>query len=66
MTEHPADVDFENRGASLPEDLKNYWPVSGLSFLSKLVECVVADQMRSHIDLINLGNTFQSAYKDGH
>ena len=49
---------------SLPkDDLKNYRPVSGLSFLSKLVERVVASQIRSHN---NLGNTFQSAYKAGH
>ena len=52
---------------SLPkEDLKNYWPVSGLSFLSKLVGRVVAAQIRSHIDSNDLGNTFQSAYKAGH
>ena len=52
---------------SLPkDDLKNYQPVSGLSFLSKLVERVVASQIRSHIDSNNLGNTFQSAYKAGH
>ena len=47
---------------SLPmEDLKNYRLVSGLSFLSMLVECVDAAQIRSHIDSIDLGNTFQSA-----
>ena len=52
---------------SLPkEDLKNYWPVSGLNLLSKLVERVVAAQIRSHIDSNDLGNTFQSAYKAGH
>ena len=52
---------------SLPkEDLKNYRPVSGLSFLSKLVERVVAAQIRLHIDSYDLGNTFQSAYKAGH
>ena len=47
---------------SLPkQDLKNYWPVSGLSFLSKLVERVVAAQLRSHIDSNNdLDNTFHS------
>ena len=36
--------------ASLPvEDLKNYHPVSGLSFISKLVEPVVAKQLVDHI-----------------
>ena len=48
------------------EDLKNYRPVSGLSFLSKLVERIVAAQIRSHMDSHDLGNTFQSAYKLGH
>ena len=36
--------------ASLPVDgLKNYRPVSGLSFISKLVERVVAKQLVDHI-----------------
>ena len=48
------------------EDLKTYRPVSGLSFLSKLVERIVAAQIRSHMDSHDLGNTFQSAYKVGH
>ena len=48
------------------EDLKSYRPVSGLSFLSKLVERIVAAQIRSHMDSHDLGNTFQSAYKLGH
>ena len=39
---------------------------SGLSFLSKLVERIVAAQIRSHMDSHDLGNTFQSAYKVGH
>ena len=52
---------------SLPkDDLKNYRPVSRLGFLSKLVERVVASQIRSHIDSDDLGNTFQSVYKAGH
>ena len=33
---------------------------------SKLVDCIVAAQIRSHIDLNYLSNTFQSAYKAGH
>ena len=40
--------------------------MSGLSFLSKLVERIVAAQIRSHMDSHDLGNTFQSAYKVGH
>ena len=48
------------------EDLKSYRPVSGLRFLSKLVESLVAAQIRPHMDSHDLGNTFQSAYKVGH
>ena len=47
------------------ENLKSYRPVSGLSFLSRLVERIVAAQIRSHMDSHELGNTFQSAYKVG-
>ena len=52
--------------ASLPRnDLKNYRPVSGLCFLSKLVERVVAMQLTSHINNNELENPQQSAYKPG-
>ena len=40
--------------------------VSGLSFLSKLVDQIVAAQIRSHMDSHDLSNTFQSVYKVGH
>ena len=50
----------------IKEDLKNYRLVSGINFLSKLMERVVAAQIRSHIDSNVLGNTFQSDYKAGH
>ena len=50
--------------ASLPvEDLKNYRPVSGLSFFSKLVEHVVAKQLVDHIHRHGLDNSYQSAHK---
>ena len=53
--------------ASLPvEDLKNYRPVSGLSFISKLVARVVAKQLVDHIHRHGLDNSYQSAYKSGH
>ena len=32
-----------------PNDLKNYRPVSGLGFISKLVERVVASQLNDHV-----------------
>ena len=45
--------------ASLPvEDLKNYRPVSGLSFISKLVERVVAKQLVDHIHRHGLDNSY--------
>ena len=53
--------------ASLPvEDLKNYRPVSGLSFIFKLVERVVAKQLVEHIHRQGLDNSYQLAYKSGH
>ena len=48
------------------DDLKSYRPVSGLSLLSKLVECVVARQLLGHIHMHNLDNLYQTAYKAGH
>ena len=44
--------------ASLPvEDLKNYCPVSGLSLISKLVECAVGKQLVDHIHQHGLDNS---------
>ena len=52
---------------SLPRNnLKNYRPVSGLCFLSKLVEQIVAKELTSHINNNKLDNPHQSAYKPGH
>ena len=48
------------------DDLKNYSPVSGLSFISKLMECVVASQLSSHVSLHGLENENHSAYRRGH
>ena len=53
--------------ANLPSnDLKNDCPVSGLSFISKLVKRVVAKQLLEHIHVHKLDNSYQSAYKAGH
>ena len=53
--------------ATLPaDDFKNYRPASGLSFISKLVERVVAKQLLEHIHVHSLDNPYQSAYKTGH
>ena len=44
-------------------ELKNYRPVSNLSFLSKILEKVVMKQLIEHIELNHLSEFFQSAYK---
>ena len=52
--------------SSLPgNELKNCCPVSGLCFLSKLVEQIVAKQLMSHISSYKLDNPHLSAYKLG-
>ena len=47
-----------------PSDIKNYRPVSNLSFMSKILEKVVVSQLMSHLNRHNLFSTFQSAYRD--
>ena len=50
------------------DDLKNYRPVSTLSFVSKQLERVVATRLseQSHLSENNLCETLQSAYKSNH
>ena len=45
---------------------KNYCPVSNLTFLSKITEKVVAQQILQHISSNNLFPEFQSAYRSFH
>ena len=47
-------------------DLKNYRPVSGLNYISKLIEKAVAGQIKEHLKYSNTDNPLQSAYKLGH
>ena len=47
-------------------ELKNYRPVSNLNYVSKLMEKVVANQIKGHVDGFGLDNPFQSAYKAYH
>jgi hypothetical protein len=49
-----------------PEVNKNYRPVSNLSFLSKVTEKVVAEQLNSHLTSNGLHEPFQSAYRQAH
>ena len=48
------------------EVLKNYRPVSNLSFLSKVIEKVIASRIILHIENNAIIDKFQSAYKCGH
>ena len=52
---------------SLPKnELKNYRPVSNLSFISKILEKVVANRLQAHIKHNHLSNPLQSAYRKHH
>ena len=46
-----------------PDELKNYHPVSGLSFISKLVQRVVASQLNDHIASNGLENVSEPITK---
>ena len=47
-------------------DIKNYQPVSNLTFLSKILEKVVASRLNSHINSFHTSNDYQSAYRKFH
>ena len=49
----------------LRNELGNFRPVSGLNFVSKLIEKIVASQIKSHINNSGILNNLQSAYKCG-
>jgi len=49
-----------------PNVLSNYRPVSNLSFISKLLERVVLNQLNSHLLTNNLLSPVQSAYRPHH
>ena len=48
------------------ESLHNYRPVQHLSFVSKVIERVVAQQLTSHMRENNLHEQMQSAYRQNH
>ena len=48
------------------DNRKNYRPVSNLLFLGKLIERVVADQLRGHMTDNQLHEDFEYGYKTGH
>ncbi|HBK70682.1 MAG TPA: hypothetical protein DDZ39_03320, partial [Flavobacteriaceae bacterium] len=45
-------------------DLSNYRPISNLSFLSKIIEKVIAVQLTKYLEENNILTDFQSAYRD--
>ena len=48
------------------DDMKNYRPVSNLSFLSKILEKVVASRLNSYINSSHTSNDYQSACRKFH
>ena len=46
--------------------MKNYQPISNLSFLSKVTEKIVLSQLSAYLNANNLFPTSQSAYRTGH
>ena len=48
-----------------PEILKNYRPVTNLSFISKIIEKAIATQIHDHLINNDIVDNFQSAYKAG-
>lgn len=49
-----------------PDDLNSYRPISNLSFISKVVERVVADRFTEHVESQDLLPSRQSAYRAKH
>ena len=49
-----------------PDEYKNYRPVSNLSFISKTIERIVANQLHDHLMCNNLMEKSQSAYRMFH
>ena len=49
-----------------PEEYRNYRPVSNLSFLSKVLEKVVAKRLAHHLETNNLHDNVPSAYRPCH
>ena len=49
-----------------PDEFSSFRPISNLTFLSKVVEKVVASQLTEHLEKNDLHEKFQSAYKKFH
>ena len=49
-----------------PDEPQSYRPISNLTFVSKVIERIVAEQMRAHLSEGDLMPPVQSAYRQGH
>ena len=49
-----------------PDSLSNYRPISNLSFISKLLERIIASQIRQYMVTNYIFDVFQSAYRPAH
>jgi len=49
-----------------PDELKGYRPISNLTFISKVIERIVVDQITRHLDNAYLMPPLQSAYRRNH
>ncbi|XP_075933638.1 uncharacterized protein LOC142933414 [Anarhichas minor] len=49
-----------------PDIPNNYRPISNLPYLSKVIERAVASQLKSHLNLHNLYEPFQSGFRSKH
>ncbi len=49
-----------------PEILNNYRPISNLTYIFKLIERAVANQLSNYLATNNLMETYQSAYRKAH
>ena len=54
------------KNQNLGTDLTNYWPISNLTFFSKLLEKVILNQFLNHLNNNNLLPNYQSAYRANH
>jgi len=46
-----------------PEEPQNYRPISNLTFISKVIEQIVANQLKAHLADNDLMPSVQSAYR---
>ena len=52
--------------ATSSDDVSNYRPISQLPFISKVLERVVSNRIRPHLEEYHLFDKYQSAYREAH